>query len=64
MKNNFYPIAGLLVFVIPFLGFPVAWRNYILSFLGLLIFLYSIWPVVSQKFLQKPTSSADRPETE
>jgi hypothetical protein len=59
MKNNFYPIAGLLVFVIPFLGLPGGWRNLLLSALGLAIFIYSIWPSVSRWLTTKPKIPGD-----
>jgi len=57
MKSNFYPIVGLLIFAIPFLGIPIAWKGCILSFLGLVIFIYSIWPSVNKKLFQKPNLS-------
>ncbi len=60
-KNNFYPISGLLVFIIPFLGIPGIWRNYILSLIGLSIFLYSVWPNISKQLTSKPKLSSKIP---
>ncbi|MEK9185672.1 MAG: hypothetical protein AAB863_02750 [Patescibacteria group bacterium] len=51
-KNNFYPVIGLLIFIIPFLGIPIVWKKYILSFLGLAVFIYSVWPQISQKLFK------------
>ena len=53
IKNNFYSFAGIFVFLIPFLGIPVKWRNYILSIFGLIIFVYSIWPIISKSISKR-----------
>lgn len=59
MKNNFYSIVGILVFIIPFLGIPVSWRDAILSLLGFTIFIFSIRSSIMRRLTTKPKNLTD-----
>ena len=49
-------ILGLLVLVMPFLGFPVGWENIIYTILGSLIFVLSVY------FSMRKSLFVNRPE--
>ena len=51
--KRFYPITGLLIFVIPFLGIPGNMRHIVVSLLGLAILVRSMWPEISEKIIQR-----------
>lgn len=41
IKTNLLIIFGLLVAVLPYSGFPQGFRNFLFTFLGLMIFVYA-----------------------
>lgn len=54
MRSHFYISFGLWIALIPFLGIPSVWRNYLILASGLFISLLSLTPILLNKLQTKP----------
>ncbi len=55
-KNNFYISFGVWIVLIPLLGIPSIWKNYITFLSGLFLILVSVGPSLIKKLQVKNTT--------
>jgi len=61
-KNHVIIILGLLVALIPFLGFPGAWKTFFITVSGLVIALISFLIIAKERSMKPLESSSYKPE--
>jgi hypothetical protein len=54
MRSHFYISFGLWIALIPFLGIPYVWKNYLILASGIFISLLSLTPILLNKLRTKP----------